>query len=519
MRFSWLEYPFGRLSLRQGVSALERADTHAVTTQAMTVETSIKPAEASVPETDIVLVVDLDGTLCRTDTLHEALLSRLSAAPGTLLKLPGWLGEGKAGLKARLADEGVLDPATLPLDENVVAALKAARAEGRKTALVSASDIRQVEAVAEATELFDEVHGTAEGRNLKGPAKAAFLTERFGEKGFDYIGDARADLPVWAAARKAITVGAGSALRREAETANPRTEHLSPPTSRNRARLKALRPHQWSKNVLVFLPMLAGHDFNSLPAVILTFLAFCLTASAVYVINDLLDLAADRAHPRKRERPFASGALSALDGAGLVAGLLIGALLLTLLTGNAAVFAVLAVYFAATLAYSIALKRKLIVDILTLAGLYTIRIIVGGAAAAVPLSPWLLGFSMFLFLALAAVKRQAELTDQMKTERASSGRAYQVEDLPIIRSVAVGAGQAAILVLALYLTSDTVQALYKRPVLLWIIAPLMLYWVLRMIMKTHRGQMTDDPIVYAAKDRISVLVVLICMAVVIAAAL
>lgn len=485
----------------------------------MKVETPIAPAEAAGSEAGVVLVADLDGTLCRTDTLYESLLSRLSAAPGTLLKLPGWLMQGKAGLKARLADEALLDPETLPLNEEVLEALRAAREQGRRTALVSASDVRQVEAVAEATGLFDEVHGTADGKNLKGAEKAAFLTERFGEKGFDYMGDAAADLPVWAAARKAITVNAGPVLRSKAEAVNTETEHLSPPTGRNRALLKAMRPHQWSKNVLVFLPMLAAHDFSSLVAVALTFVAFCLIASAVYVINDLLDLSADRLHPRKRERPFASGALSALDGAGLVAGLLLGALALTVLTGSLLVFAVLAAYFATTLAYSITLKRKLVIDILTLAGLYTIRIIAGGAAAAVPLSPWLLGFSMFLFLALAAVKRQAELTDQLNTKRESSGRAYRVDDLPVIRSVAVGAGQAAILVLALYLTSDTVQALYNRPVLLWFIAPLMLYWVLRMIMKTHRGEMTDDPIVYAAKDRISLLVVLFCTAVVIAAAI
>src|SRR6056297_1749901 len=309
-------------------------------------------------ESGIVLVVDLDGTLCRTDTLHEALLARIAAAPGTLLKLPAWLVQGRAALKVHLTNGGIVDPAMLPLNEDVVDTLRAARVAGRRTALVSASDVRQAEAVAAATGLFDEVHGTAGGCNLKGAAKAAFLAERFGRKGFDYIGDARADLPVWAAARKAITVGASPSLARAAEAANPAAEHLAPPAGRVRAMLKALRPHQWVKNLLIFLPMLAAHDLSAAGPVGLTFLAFCLVASAVYVINDLLDLAADRAHPRKRARPFAAGDLSAIDGAGLAGGLLLGALVLAGLAGSPLVFAMLGAYFAATLTYSVWLKRK-----------------------------------------------------------------------------------------------------------------------------------------------------------------
>ena len=229
------------------------------------------------------------------------------------------------------------------------------------------------------------------------------------------------------------------------------------------------------------------------------------------VINDLLDLAADRVHPRKRNRPFASGALSATTGIMMAAVLLIAALVLGLMTGNSLFLLVLVAYLVATFAYSLSLKRKLLVDVLALAGLYTIRIVAGGAAAAVPLSPWMLGFSMFLFLALAAVKRQAELTDQMKTGRESSGRAYQIDDLPILRGMGIAAGNSAVMVLALYISSDAVQALYSRPELIWLICPMLLYWVLRMVMKTHRGEMTDDPIIFAATDRTSQVVVLSCV--------
>lgn len=464
----------------------------------MTADTAFKD------DKDIVLVSDLDGTLCRTDTLQEATLAMIARQPMGVFKLPGWLTQGRAALKEKIVDQGLLGTDTLPMNDEVIDMLKAARAAGRRTALVSASDGRQVKAVAEATGLFDEAHGTTDGKNLKGDAKAAFLTEHFGEKGFDYIGDAKADVPVWAAARKAITVGAGPELKKAAEAANAEAEHISPPDSKARAILKAMRPHQWSKNVLLFLPLLAAHDMSRLAPVILGFIAFCLTASAVYVINDLLDLASDRAHPRKRNRPFASGALSGLDGAILSASLLLSGLTAGLLIGNMVFLAVLLVYLMATFAYSLWLKRKLIVDVITLAGLYTIRILAGGAAASLVLSPWILGFAMFLFLALAAVKRQAELIDQADTGRASAGRAYQPEDLPVLRALAMSSGNASILVLALYISSDAVQALYARPEILWLICPILLYWVVRMIMQTHRGKMTDDPIVYAASDRTSV---------------
>lgn len=461
--------------------------------------------------TDPVLVVDLDGTLCRTDTLHEAVLHLVATDPMQLLRLPGWIARGKAEVKAEIADRVVLRADDLPLNEAVIETLRAARAAGRRTALVSASDHRQVTAVAETTGLFDEAYGTAEGRNIKGPTKAAFLTEHFGAKNFDYIGDAKADLPVWEAANAAITVGAGSGLRRAVEAANANTTHIDPPGGILRSMLKAARPHQWSKNVLLFLPLLAAHDLSLLPQVMLGFLAFCLTASSVYVINDLLDLSSDRVHPRKKDRPFASGALSAAQGAGMAAVLIVIALGLGIATGNLGFLAVLGAYFAATFVYSLWLKRKLIIDVLMLAGLYTFRIVAGGAAGAIDLSPWMLGFSMFLFLSLAAVKRQAELMDQMETGRTSSGRAYEVEDLPILRGLALSAGQAAVLVLALYISSDDVRALYAFPSLLWLICPILLYWLLRMVMKAHRGQMIDDPIVFAARDKISIVVIVICV--------
>ena len=480
----------------------------------------VKALETEAPkEQTIPLVVDLDGTLCRTDTLHEGLLALASGAPRMLLQIPKWISEGRAGLKARLADQGVMAPDALVFNDTVIDMLKTARAQGRPTALVSAADHRQVTAIAEATGLFDEAYGTAEGQNLKGDAKAAFLSDHYGAGKFDYIGDSKADLPVWRSAHQAITVRAGAALRAAAKAANANVTHIDPPENRGKDMLRALRPHQWSKNLLMFLPALAAHDFSNLFSVLLGFAAFCLTASAVYIINDLLDLAADRAHPRKCKRPFAAGDLSAATGAAMTGGLLIAALILGLLTGNPYFIAALALYLGATFAYSIWLKRRLIVDVITLAGLYTARIIAGAAAASVILSPWLLGFSMFLFLSLAAVKRQAELTDQMHSGRESTGRAYEIDDLPVMRGVALSASQGAVLVMALYISSEEVRVLYDKPTILWLICPILLYWSMRMVMKAHRGVMSDDPIVFATTDRVSLILIITCATLVAMAAL
>jgi 4-hydroxybenzoate polyprenyltransferase/phosphoserine phosphatase len=472
----------------------------------------------------ITLVVDLDGTLCRTDTLHEGILAMVSARAHLLPGLLTHLGRGKVAFKQYVAEAGVIDGADLPMNEAVIDLLKEARASGRKTALVSASDQRQVDAVAAHLGLFDDAFGTgpeSAGHNLSGAAKADFLVQRYGEHGFDYVGDAKVDVPVWAKARRAITVGAAPSLRLAAEAVSPDVLHLDPPSSKGKLLkpyIRALRPHQWSKNLLVFLPLLSAHNPGAIGAAVAAFFAFSLTASSVYILNDLVDLEADRAHPRKRLRPFAAGTIPILHGMMLAPLLIIAAVVIALVFTPLLFLGALAFYYVATFAYSLWLKRKLIIDVLTLAGLYTVRIIGGAVATAIVLSPWMLGFSLFLFLSLAAVKRQAELTDQLKGGRKkTAGRAYDTEDLPILRDIALSAGYASVLVFALYINSDDVLKLYKTPEILWLICPLLLYWVSRMVMMTHRGYMTDDPIVYAAKDKVSRIVVLIGVLTIIAA--
>ncbi len=462
------------------------------------------------------LVVDMDGTLLRCDTLHEALVARISAEPLALARLLGWLRLDRADFKRRIADEIVVDPEHLPLNGDVVAEIEAARAEGRRIALVSASDARQVEAVARHVGLFDEWHGTppdGSGENLKGAAKARFLTARY-PQGFDYIGDSRADLAVWQAARRAITVDASEGLRAAAAQAAPEVRHLGQSSREIRPYLKALRPHQWVKNLLIFLPILAAQELGGIWAALVAFVAFSLTASSVYVVNDLMDLTADREHPRKRLRPFAAGSIPITEGGLMAVGLLGVALLLSVLFTPVLFLAVLAGYYALTLGYSLVLKRRLIVDIWTLAALYTVRILAGAAATGVMLSPWMLAFSMFLFFALAAVKRQGEMTDKLnRGETVAAGRAYSTDDLPILRGMALSAGYGAVLVFALYINSPAVEGLYPNPLVLWLVPPLLLFWVSHVVMATHRGWMHDDPITYAATNRTSQIVGVLILAV------
>lgn len=460
-------------------------------------------------KTVAALVVDLDLSLVMTDTLHESLVQVASRNLLAAFWLIGSLGKGKAAFKAAVAAHGVPDAALLPLNPDVVALIEQERALGRRVVLVSAADQAIVDAVASQLALFDEAFGSDGQRNLSGAAKAAFLTERYGEGGFHYVGDARSDMAVWKQSGRAITVGARSRLRGQVDRLGRDALHLSPPAA-GMARwlpyLKAIRPHQWLKNVLVFLPLLAAHDFSAdrvLPTLV-AFVAFCLTASSIYLVNDLFDLPADRAHPRKRKRPMACGTMPIAHGIVLAGVLLLAAIVLCLVAAPPLVLAILALYYALTLAYSLALKRRLVIDICTLAGLYTLRIMGGAVAATLPLSPWILAFSVFLFLSLAAMKRQAELVQGLNDGRTeAAGRAYEAGDLPIVAMMAIAAGYISVMVMALYISSPVVQALYKSPVVLWGICPVLLYWVSRMVMIAHRGRMNDDPVVFAVTDKVS----------------
>ncbi len=465
-------------------------------------------------ETREILVADLDGTLLRSDMLYESFWSAFGRDWRSPFLSVAALSRGRASLKRHLAKTALIEVSTLPYDWQVISYIEEWRSAGGRTALVTASDQALAQVVADHLGVFDEVHGSDGSLNLKGERKGSFLEERFGTQGFAYMGDASADLPVWQRAAKAITVNAPVALRREAEHVCENVEHLATRTLSIRPYIKTMRPHQWVKNILVFLPMLAAHQFEwaTLLLSLLAFISFSLVASSVYVLNDLLDLSADRAHPRKKNRPFASGSIPIAHGTWMAAELiLLGAVFAVLIGWD--FFLVMAGYYLLTIAYSLHLKRQIVIDICVLAGLYTMRIVAGAAATGIPLSVWLLAFSIFFFLSLAAVKRQAELVDSAERGNLNTtGRGYHVDDLPIISMIAISAGYVSVLVMALYVNSPAVVELYANPQALWGVCAVLLYWITRTVMVAHRGHMHDDPVVYAAKDRISQICFLIIFA-------
>jgi len=453
------------------------------------------------------LCVDLDGTLTPIDTLHESLLGLAKEAPVALLSLPGWLAQGKAEFKHQIASRVTLDASTLPYHEALLAWLRSERASGRKLVLVTAANRAIAEAVANHLQVFDDVIANDGGENLSGERKRLALMQRFGEKGYDYAGNDSVDLAVWKSARQAIVVGTPALARRAQQVAE-----LGPVFAVTQPSLKlwikAARLYQWVKNLLIFVPALLAHAITQ-PTVllhaVLAFIAFGLCASSVYLINDLLDLPADRRHKRKRFRPFASGALPASSGALVSAALLITAAVIAALT-NIYFCVVLAAYYVVTWAYSLRLKRAALIDVMTLAGLYTIRIIAGSAAVLIAPSFWLLAFSIFLFLSLGIVKRYAELEDARQAGKAGGhGRGYGTEDLPLLMNLGTAAGYCAIVVMALYINSADSQALYKHAKPLWLICPLMLFWISRVWLLTTRGKMHDDPVIFALRDRASLL--------------
>ena len=481
------------------------------------IETSSADRRESDRANEVPLCVDLDGTLIRSDLLVESALGLARNNPFNILRCGVWLLRGKAAMKREIAARSEIDVSLLPYDERVVEWL---RNSPQHRVLCTASDRKYADAVASHVGVFDEVIASDGERNLAGANKAQALIDRYGERGFDYAGNAAPDLKVWRYARRAIVVNASDGLARSAASVTEVDQVLPRHGGGARAWIKALRLHQWMKNLLVFLPLLASHKLFQIDAAVLSVLAFIsfgLCASGVYLLNDLLDLEADRNHPRKRLRPFAAGTLPLVSGLFAAPALTLAAFALALIVG--AKFAlVLLGYWVLTLAYSFKLKRIAMLDTVALAALYTVRIIAGTVAIHSLLSFWLLAFSMFLFLSLALVKRYTELQSLLQRGRSrSDGRGYEVDDLSLIQSLGGASGYLAVLVLALYINSSASEALYRHQQALWLLCPLLLYWVSRVWLKAHRGLMDDDPVVFALTDYVSRIVLALCAVVVIVA--
>jgi 4-hydroxybenzoate polyprenyltransferase len=459
--------------------------------------------------TDIPLVIDLDGTLIKTDLLVETASRFIMQHPAHSLRLFGWLLRGRPTLKANLADAVELDVASLPYHAPLLAWLQVERASGRRIVLATASHRLLAERVAQHLGLFDAVLATDGDLNLKGGRKRELLVGRYGDKGFDYVGNDAADLEVWPAARLAHLVSdSASLVARARSVAAVGTVLPSGRPPAWKALVRAMRPHQWLKNVLIFVPLLASHSYGQPGMVLqalLAFVAFGMAASGVYVGNDLVDVADDRHHPRKRHRPFAAGDASLLHGWCLAPALVAAAFALSATLLSPAFTAMLALYVGLTFAYSLRLKQVALLDVMVLAGLYTLRIIAGTAALQLPLSFWLLSFSVFIFCSLAFVKRFSELEDARQDGREGPlrGRGYHPGDLEIVSSFGSAAGYIAVLVLALYIQDPHTAELYASPKFIWLACPLLLYWISRTWLIAHRGQMLDDPIVFALTDRVS----------------
>lgn len=456
-----------------------------------------------------VLVVDLDGTLIKTDLLVESASDFISRNPLRLLHLAPWLGAGKAILKAKLAECSEIDPALLPYNEGLVEWLRGQKAAGRYLVLATASHKKLADVVACHLNLFDEVVATDGDLNLKAGQKRDVLVSRFGAGGYDYVGDCYSDLPVWKSANKSYVVSSSRAfiknvqkhvnVTRIFDTNNPLFV---------KSLFKAMRPHQWMKNILVFVPLMSAHMYgnaDSVKQVLLAFAVFCMASSSVYILNDLIDVADDRHHHRKRNRPFAAGNLSLLHGWLIWPILAITAFALAGMAMPSEFLLVMAGYYLLALAYSMFLKQKPMLDVMALAGLYTLRILAGAAAISVPLSFWLLSFSMFMFLSLAFIKRFSELKAARENgkEGMLRGRGYLHEDLEVVSAMGVAAGYLAVLILALYIQDSHTAEMYKSPTLIWLACPLLLYWISRAWLIAHRGEMHDDPIVFALTDKVS----------------
>ena len=458
--------------------------------------------------TEPPLAVDLDGTLIYSDLLHESALKLARIAPLSLLAMPGWLASGKAVLKQRIAERTELAVADLPYNHGLLGWLRAERQAGRRLVLCTASNRRYADAVAAHLGCFDDVMASDAVLNLSAGLKAEALVALFGERGFDYVGNSDADRHVWQRARKAVLVNATPSLAAEAARHFDVARVFEAPPVSWRVWVKAMRLHQWLKNLLILLPLAGAHLLGAtalLQQALVAFLAFGLCASSVYVINDLMDLESDRAHPRKRQRPFAAGLLSPLQGLALVALLLTGTVALASLSRPDFRWTLLG-YFGLTLAYTFFLKRKAIIDCVTLGCLYALRIVAGWCAVGLASSFWLLAFSLFLFLSLAFVKRFTELKLMVEMGRSQAhGRAYVPTDLPLVQTMGVAAGFGSAMLLALYINGGTVTQHYSRPEVLWLLVPVQLYWIGRMWMQAQRGLMHDDPMVYTVRDRASLL--------------
>lgn len=450
---------------------------------------------------NVPLCIDLDGTLIATDTLWEGLVSVLIRRPWLLLAVIAWALSGKAVLKREIAARYQSGGGDWPYRAEVIERIKLARGSGQPVWLVTGAAESTARTIADHLGLFDRVLHSSDTENLTSRRKRERLVSLCGDGGFDYAGNSRDDVAVFDAARRAIIVAPDRAASRWGSSHDAEVLPLAGISPL--AILKSIRVHQWLKNILIVVPLVLNHEFANfslLLAAIAAFFSFSFLASAVYIVNDISDLANDRQHPRKRLRPLAAGAVSIPVISVTAVALLLASIGLASLLPPM-FWAVLALYALVTTVYTFVLKRKLLVDVFTLAGLYTVRIVAGAAATGIDLSFWLLAFSIFFFLSLALVKRYVEL-DELADESGTQlkGRSYVGSDKDMIGQAGIASAFSAAMVLALYVDSKEVASMYPQPALLWPLCPLILYMLLRIWVLARRSQMHEDPVVFIMRD-------------------
>jgi 4-hydroxybenzoate polyprenyltransferase/phosphoserine phosphatase len=472
-------------------------------------QTTAQPTPAEVSQRRRPLCVDLDGTLVKSDTLQDSLLVLVRSHPRAAVRLPLWLLRGKAALKAEVGARVSLDVEHLPYNRPLIEYLQVERGEGRRIFLATGADQVLAERIAAYLGIFDGVLASDGKTNLTAGNKLEGLRRAFGEEGYDYIGNAGPDLALLEHAGTAMIANPSPGLRGRLRARGVKVEReFEDRGSRARAILKALRLHQWAKNVLIFLPVLLAHvlRLEALGTAAIAFFSFSLCASSTYIANDLLDIDADRRHPTKRARPFAAGNLPVTAGVAISAALLGISVTVAVMGLPAGFLGWLLLYLVATLSYSLYLKRVVLVDVILLSGLYTVRLLAGAAATRVQISPWLGAFALFLFLSLAMVKRVSELENTRSRGQApASGRGYLLSDIEQVRSFGTASAYASVVVFSFYIGAHEVTALYRHPGRLWLITPLMIWWLSRVWLLASRGQMDEDPVIFAVTDRLSLL--------------
>lgn len=456
---------------------------------------------------NVPLCVDLDGTLIYTDSILEATILAVKHKPWLIFVLFFWILKGKNYFKHNVLLIAKPDAELLPYNQDVIDLIKQAKSEGRRIVLTTASLEDVAVDVNNYLNLFDQLIFSTETHNNRSSNKTNTLIEKFGRENFDYIGNSNADLNVFAACRNAYLLSNSSALKKKTASVNSNLTVIETHSSFFTNLTKEMRVYQWIKNLLIFLPLLLAHEFNDLHALfhtIIGFFCFSFTASFIYLVNDLLDLESDRIHLKKKDRPFAAGKLNPIPAFIISFILMAVSLVVSFLYLPNNFGYVLLFYLITTTAYSIFLKKILIIDIITLAILYSTRIVAGGEITKLPLSKWFIAFSLFIFFSLAIIKRYTELKNLIKQNKVKAkGRSYEVNDMKLLITLGVSSGYISVLIFLLYIFSPEVSLLYNNTILLIPVSILLLAWISRMWFKAYRGEMNEDPVVYTVKDPVS----------------